>query len=237
LIAQIYNRLVASEVKVLLLDVYPADHPVTLVDAAGTAQETVVSMPLYLLSSLYVPPLSKPASMTALMDVVAHLRAPDGCPWDREQDHRTLRPYLLEEAYEVLEALDRDDAHALREELGDLLLQVALHAQIATEYGEFTIADVLAGLIEKLIYRHPHVFGDRTVQSAQEVLQNWEALKSAEKAARGKTNNKHDRLARMRYGLRGVPTRQPKHWGRCCWHWLPKPATSTLMLKPPYVKR
>ncbi len=201
LIAQIYNRLVASEVKVLLLDLYPADHPVTLVDAAGTAHESVVSMPLYqldhrddwaLLSSLYVPPLNKPASLTALMDVVAHLRAPDGCPWDREQDHRTLRPYLLEEAYEVLEALDRDDVHALREELGDLVLQVALHAQIATEYGEFTIADVLAGLIEKLIYRHPHVFGDRTVQSAQEVLQNWEALKSAEKAARGETNSNPD---------------------------------------------
>lgn len=211
LIAQVYNRLVASEVKVLLLDVYPADHPVTLVDAAGTTHETVVTMPLYqldhredwaLLSSLYVPPLSKPASMTALMDVVAHLRAPDGCPWDREQDHQTLRPYLLEEAYEVLEALDNDDAHALREELGDLLLQVALHAQIAAEYGEFTMADVLAGLIEKLIYRHPHVFGDRTVNSSQEVLQNWEALKQQEKVARGETNTAAD-------PFEGVPVALP----------------------------
>src|SRR4030042_4163428 len=113
--------------------------------------------------------------------IVARLRAPDGCPWDREQTHASLRKYLLEECYEVLEALDEGDTQKLLEELGDLLLQIALHAQIATEAGEFSMGDVLRGINAKLIHRHPHVFGDVKVADAREVEHNWEALKREER--------------------------------------------------------
>ncbi len=113
--------------------------------------------------------------------IVAQLRAPDGCPWDREQTHASLKKYLLEECYEVLEALDEGDTDRLCEELGDLLLQIALHAQIAAEAGEFSMGDVLRGINAKLIHRHPHVFGDVQVADAREVEHNWEALKREER--------------------------------------------------------
>jgi len=116
-----------------------------------------------------------------LEQIVARLRAPDGCPWDREQTHASLKKYLLEECYEVLEALDEGDTQKLCEELGDLLLQIALHAQIATEAGEFSMGDVLRGINAKLIHRHPHVFGDVKVADAREVEHNWEALKREER--------------------------------------------------------
>jgi len=120
-----------------------------------------------------------------LAAVVAALRAPDGCPWDREQTHASLRPYLLEETYEVLAALDDGDGAALREELGDLLLQIVLHAQIATETGAFDLADVAEEITAKLVRRHPHVFGDAKAHTAHEVRARWEALKQEERAARG----------------------------------------------------
>lgn len=130
-----------------------------------------------------------PAGIPAVFEIVRRLRAPDGCPWDREQTHRSLRPYLLEEAYEVLETLDRgDDDEHLREELGDLLLQVAMHAAIAEEEGRFTAADVSEGEAAKMVSRHPHVFGDVQVSSAEEVLRNWEANKAADAAANGKAD-------------------------------------------------
>ena len=113
--------------------------------------------------------------------IVARLRAPDGCPWDLEQTHASLKRYLLEECYEVLEALDEGDAEKLCEELGDLLLQIALHAQIAAEAGEFQMNDVLGSINAKLIHRHPHVFGDVKVADAREVEHNWEALKREER--------------------------------------------------------
>jgi tetrapyrrole methylase family protein/MazG family protein len=115
---------------------------------------------------------------------VAHLRAPDGCPWDREQTHESLRAGLLEEAYESVTAIDRGDTEALREELGDLLLQVLLQTQIATEAGEFKMPDVIAGIDSKLKHRHPHVWGGRSVEDTQEVLHNWEELKREEKGRR-----------------------------------------------------
>lgn len=120
-----------------------------------------------------------------LIRLQARLRAPDGCPWDREQTHRTLGRHLLEETHELLEAIDVDDPDAIREELGDLLLQVTFHAQIAAEEGRFDIDDVAQGLVEKLVRRHPHVFGDVHVSGAQEVLVNWERLKAEEKGERG----------------------------------------------------
>lgn len=123
----------------------------------------------------------------ALVEVMARLRAPNGCPWDREQNHQTLKPYLLEEAYEVLQAIDEGDDAELRNELGDVLLQVVFHAQIAAEERRFDIYDVVETLREKLVRRHPHVFGDVAVQDARTVTRNWEVIKAQEKAAAGKT--------------------------------------------------
>ncbi|HEX9028923.1 MAG TPA: MazG family protein, partial [Anaerolineales bacterium] len=194
-IAQLHSQAVASEVKLTLTAVYPDEHPVRLVHAAGTSQELVEALPLFeidrsphigLLTALYLPPLAKETSFEAFQELVAHLRAPNGCPWDREQTHQTLRSDLLEETYEVLDALDRDDPLAMQEEFGDLLLNILLHAQIAEEYGEFKMADMLKGIHTKLVYRHPHVFGDTQIKDAQGVLQNWERLKAAERAANGK---------------------------------------------------
>jgi MazG family protein len=115
-----------------------------------------------------------------LIRVQARLREPDGCPWDREQTHQTLARHLLEETHELLEALDADDDVAIRDELGDLLLQATFHAQIASDEGRWDIDDVAEGLVRKLIHRHPHVFGDVTVADAGEVLVNWEQLKADE---------------------------------------------------------
>jgi tetrapyrrole methylase family protein/MazG family protein len=133
------------------------------------------------LSSLYLLPLARPGSMSTYQNVVGRLRAPDGCPWDREQTHESLRSSLLEETYEVLAALDSGDMQELKEELGDLLLQVLFHAQIATEDGDFRLIDSVGYAIEKLIRRHPHVFGDVQAHDAQAVLLNWEQIKREER--------------------------------------------------------
>ncbi len=121
------------------------------------------------------------SQFSSLVEIIARLRAPDGCPWDRQQTHASLREFLLEECYEALEALDEGDADKLCQELGDLLLQIVLQAQIAREAGEFEMADVLTAINAKLIHRHPHVFGETKVESAEEVAHNWEALKQAER--------------------------------------------------------
>ena len=119
-----------------------------------------------------------------LLEITRLLRAPGGCPWDREQTHDSIRRNFLEETYEVLDALDRDDPHAMCEELGDILMQVALHAQIEAEQGRFTMEDVVDGVSQKLVYRHPHVFGAARADTTEEVLTNWEALKRTEKGQR-----------------------------------------------------
>ncbi len=197
LIAQLHSKAVANEVKLTLMETYPNDHPVRLVHAAGTPQQLVEDLPLYaidqsqsigLLTSLYLPPLEIGTSFEAFQEIIAHLRAPDGCPWDKEQDHQTLRANLLEETYEALAALDADDPAHMREEFGDLLLQITLHAQIANEYGEFNINQVLKGIYDKIVRRHPHVFGDWKVDGVENVLQNWEKLKAAERAEDHKEN-------------------------------------------------
>ncbi len=194
-VAQMYARHVASNVKLTLMYHYPDTHPVYLVHRAGLPEETVRQVPLYeldrdpdigLLTTLYVPPLDHESAFESFQEVVARLRAPDGCPWDRKQTHKSLRPYLLEETYEVLDALDRDDPQALMEELGDLLLQILMHTQIATEEGEFTMPDVLRHIHRKMVRRHPHVFGDVQVRDADEVLRNWEQIKKQEEKAQGR---------------------------------------------------
>lgn len=192
-IAQVYSRAVASDLKLVLMNQYPDEHSVALVDAAGTAAEWVAWMHLYEidrqdatpLTSLYIPPLPPVSSFEGLQQTIARLRAPDGCPWDREQTHQSLRANLLEETYEVLAALDADDADALREELGDLLLQIVLHTQIAVEEGEFFMSEVIAGIDAKLKHRHPHVWGDVQVGSSAEVTVNWEAIKRRDREANG----------------------------------------------------
>src|SRR5438552_794287 len=116
-----------------------------------------------------------------LVAVQARLRAPKGCPWDREQTHQTLRTYLLEEAYEVLEALDAGNDAKFAEEMGDLLLQIVFHSQIAQEEGRFTVADVIREIHDKMIRRHPHVFGEARARNSAEVLRNWEQIKAEER--------------------------------------------------------
>ena len=190
IIAQIYDRQTAAEVKLTLMTAYPDDHPVRLVHTAGTVAELVEDLPLHaidhsphlgLLSSLYVSPLSQYASFEAFQEIIARLRAPDGCPWDREQTHLSLRPFLLEEAYEALDALDREDLTDLAEELGDLILQIVLHAQIASEAGDFNIHQVLEGIATKLVRRHPHVFAEVDVVGISGVTRNWEVIKAEER--------------------------------------------------------
>ena len=199
LIAQVYNRRLASAVKLVLGECYPDEWSVRLVRAAGNdGDEQVSEMPLYELdrnnfanhlSTLYVPPVEV---MTALRlpETLRYItyrlrREPDGCPWDRQQTHQSLTRFVLEETYEVIEALEENNMEKLAEELGDLLLQVYLHAEIARQEGDFSIGDVFEHVNAKLIRRHPHVFGEIEVSGAGQVVQNWEAIKRQERAAAG----------------------------------------------------
>jgi tetrapyrrole methylase family protein/MazG family protein len=186
--------MVAAEVKLTLMNQYPDNHPVQLIHAAGTSEAEIESLRLHQIdqsvkignmTTLHVPKLPRESAFESFQETVAHLRAPDGCPWDRKQTHKTLRAHLLEESYEALQAIDAEDMTALVEELGDLLLQIVLHAQIATEEGDFTMADVIASIQEKIVRRHPHVFGDVEVADVDHVLHGWEALKAAEREGEG----------------------------------------------------
>jgi tetrapyrrole methylase family protein/MazG family protein len=192
LISQIYDRDAATSLKLRLLDVYPGDHAVTVLSALGSAQEQVKPTtlaeldraPFGHLDALYLPalaPIDDVRRFDGLAYIIQRLHAADGCPWDREQTHATLRPHLLEESYEALEAIDSGNPEALSEELGDVLLQVLMHAAVAERLDEFALADITEHIARKLIRRHPHVFGETTANTAEEVYQNWEALKQAEK--------------------------------------------------------
>ncbi|MGM8215704.1 nucleoside triphosphate pyrophosphohydrolase [Bacillaceae bacterium W0354] len=189
IIGQVYSQMIASNVKVTLLEDLPHDYPVSIVHAAGTDEEWVKTVPLYELDynfptsnliTLYVKPVDEQYlnhQFSTLRGVIAELRGPNGCPWDQKQTHETLRKYLIEEAYEVIDAIHEKDDEHLAEELGDVLLQVMLHSQIAEDNGYFTVDDVIKSITEKMIERHPHVFGDVNVDSAEEVTENWEAIK------------------------------------------------------------
>jgi len=190
LIVQVYNRQVAGDLKMTLMSQYPDEHPLRVVIRAGMADQIVRDIKLFELdrqqdldhlTSIYAPPLARLGSISTYQDVMARLRAPDGCPWDREQTHLSLRGSLLEETYEVLEALDAEDTDGLKEELGDLLLQILFHAQIAVEDGDFHLADTIAHSVEKLMRRHPHVFADEQINDADGVLRSWEEIKRAER--------------------------------------------------------
>ena len=201
LVGQVYNRRLASAVKLVLSEVYPDEWPVKLVRAAGVGDdETVVTLPLYELdrgtslanhlSTLYVPPVDELTALRlpeTLRYITMRLRRePDGCPWDRKQTHQSLTRYVIEETYEVVEALEENDMEKLADELGDLLLQVYLHSEIARQEGEFAISDVFEHVNAKLIRRHPHVFGETEVSGAEQVLVNWQEIKKQERIAAGR---------------------------------------------------
>jgi tetrapyrrole methylase family protein / MazG family protein len=196
LLGQVYSRDVASNVKLTLMNQYPDSFEVVLIHAAGTPDAIVERLPLHEIdhsthishmTALYVPALGNMSSFERFQEIIAHLRAPEGCPWDCKQTHESLRRYLIEEAYEVLEAIDNGDPKALSEELGDVLLQVVLHTQIAIDDGEFLMADVLRHVNDKMIRRHPHVWGDVSVSNPDQVVTNWDALKKQEQAEKGTT--------------------------------------------------
>ncbi|MCL4561629.1 MAG: nucleoside triphosphate pyrophosphohydrolase [Chloroflexi bacterium] len=188
-----------GKVKTILSNSYPSQHPLKWIVFPGGSNQKVTDLTLDTLDQqvapdgfavLVVPPLAGGTSLEAFQEIIAHLRAPDGCPWDRQQTHLSLRTHLLEETYEALEALDSGNQKDMVEEFGDLLLQIVLHAQIAYEAGEFNMADILEGVYTKIVRRHPHVFGDTQVEGVKGVLQNWEKLKAAEREQNGDDNGK-----------------------------------------------
>jgi tetrapyrrole methylase family protein/MazG family protein len=171
----------------LLRNLYPADHPV--LSLRDGPDQTIGDLDDERLrtGALLIPALedaANTASPHGLPWLVARLRAPDGCPWDREQTHLSLRRFLLEESYEVYDALEAGSTPELAEELGDLLLQIILHAHYAAEDGVFDLTDVYRGVMTKIVRRHPHVFGDVEAASVEQVVRNWEAIKAGERAAR-----------------------------------------------------
>ncbi|MEH7115157.1 nucleoside triphosphate pyrophosphohydrolase [Neobacillus niacini] len=193
-ISQVYDPFVASNIKLTLMERLPDDYEVVIVTAAGSSSERLERVPLYELdrkvtldnlTSVYIPPVQEEQIMfknfSKLREIIAVLRGPNGCPWDKEQTHESLKKYLIEETYEVIEAIDSGDIDHIIEELGDVLLQVMLHAQIGEDDGYFAIEDVIEVLSAKMIRRHPHVFGDIKAEDTKEVLRNWQEIKKQEK--------------------------------------------------------
>lgn len=199
LIGQVYDTFTASEAKLCLMERYPDDYEVIVGHALGVEnEEKIERVPLYELdrlegygnlSLIYIPANREEEiqrrSFARLHEIVGILRSPEGCPWDREQTHDSIRKNLIEETYEVLETIDEDDPDHMKEELGDLLLQIMLHSQMEEEVGTFTVYDVIQELNDKLIFRHPHVFGDKAAGNAEEALRNWDGMKAEEKRRKG----------------------------------------------------
>lgn len=192
IITQVYNNFIASEVKLRLLEGYEDDTEIIFVRAAGVeGLESIRKIPLYeldwqedidYLTSIYIPKdLGNKKDFQDLLDIIETLRNPGGCPWDREQTHESLKSAILEECYEVIDAIENEDEDALIEELGDVLLQVVFHASIGKEDGYFDIMDVIGGISNKMINRHPHVFGNEKANTSEQVLVNWDEIKKEEK--------------------------------------------------------
>ncbi|ADL11646.1 nucleoside triphosphate pyrophosphohydrolase [Acetohalobium arabaticum] len=197
-LTNISNQKAASRLQEGLLEVYPADYSIQIIEVGKdylTESRKLLLRNLDKLKevdqliNLYIPALSEKTevdldrlgSLDTLVKVVAKLRSPEGCPWDLEQTHYSLRPHLIEETYEVLESIELNDSAGLCEELGDLLLHVVFHAQLAEETGDFTIEDVISSISEKMIRRHPHVFGTKELSTSDEVIKKWEEIKATEK--------------------------------------------------------
>ncbi len=197
MINELYNCDSSATLKSKLLELYPENYPVTLVGPARMRHKSCSTTPLRLLDSsllsnpcivMYLPPY-RGYLMGDLLRIMARLRAADGCPWDRKQSNHSLRQYLVEEAYEVVGAIDANDDSALKEELGDVLLQVVFHSRIAHEENRFDFLQVIEGIVSKLIRRHPHVFGNARASNASEVRLKWEEIKLSEKS---RQNEHHD---------------------------------------------
>ncbi|WP_226530434.1 nucleoside triphosphate pyrophosphohydrolase [Metabacillus niabensis] len=197
IITQVYDQMIASEVKLTLMEQLPDHYKIKIVTAAGSSLQELKEIELYELdrettinnlTSVYIPPVTDETTLyhqfSSFRYIIAELRGPNGCPWDKEQTHQSLKKYLIEECYELLEAIDKDDIDHIIEELGDVLLQVVLHAQIGEDEGMFSIDDVIRGVAEKMVRRHPHVFGQQSVTNSDEVLANWEEIKKKEKGKR-----------------------------------------------------
>ena len=238
MITQVYSRILAGDLKIMLMEALPDDYEIYFLRNLGLPDAECRPIPLFELdhqenidhlTSVYIPPIPESSKgviffgedeededdevevMTGdqfeedfddlaegeeytdsladveiqpLVDVMRILREPGGCPWDREQDHKSIRSNFVEEVYEFLEAVDNDDAGGMCEELGDVLMQVVFHARMAEEAGKFDMQDVIDGVVDKLIRRHPHVFGDTSVKDSAEVLVNWDAIKKEEKQER-----------------------------------------------------
>jgi tetrapyrrole methylase family protein/MazG family protein len=194
LITGINSKESAAGLKVLLSSVYPSDHSIKILQDFGTGTQKAYEISLKdiehlehtdMLTAIFIPPLPQGTAFEQFQEIIAHLRAPDGCPWDREQTHLTLRKHLIEESYETLDALDTGDPGKMQEEFGDLMLQIVLNAQIASENNEFDMTDVIKGIHDKIVRRHPHVFGEVIVDGVGNVLQNWEKIKAAERVSTG----------------------------------------------------
>ncbi|KRQ86683.1 Nucleoside triphosphate pyrophosphohydrolase [Caloramator mitchellensis] len=200
-ITQVYSRFIASEIKIKLMEYYDDEQEVYVIRAAGVKDlERVEKVKLYeidrldfidYMTTLYIPPVEnkKKNSFDDLVQILDVLRSPGGCPWDREQTHDSLKRYMLEECYEIIDAIEGKDYDALCEELGDLLLQIVFHSQIAKENEYFDINDVVDGIVKKMVRRHPHVFGDKKAETADEVLDIWEKNKMKEKNVQSYTEN------------------------------------------------
>ena len=184
LLTNVVSKELALHLKHILQTTYPKEHLVYVVENGekqAVKLETITGDYFSEDACLYVPALEEGASFESFAEIVAHLRAPDGCPWDKEQTHESLRKHLLEESYEAITAIDSGDFAEMREEFGDLLLQIVLQAQIANEEGQFNVNQVIQGIHSKIIRRHPHVFGDLKLDGVQGVLANWEKLKEKER--------------------------------------------------------
>jgi len=185
LLTNINSRELALHLKDVLLTTYPGEHVIFVVEDGKMKEERLIEFsgdefPKDF--SLYIPALGEGTSFESFAEIVAHLRAPNGCPWDQEQTHESLRKHLLEESYEAITAIDSGDFTDMREEFGDLLLQVVLQSQIANEENQFNVNQVIHGIHSKIVRRHPHVFGDLKLEGVDGVLANWEKLKEKERS-------------------------------------------------------
>ena len=185
LLVDIESQDLALHIKTILLTIYPTEHEVHVIehDMAQVRKLDKLGGDEHYSENTcwFIPSLADGTSFESFAEIIAHLRAPNGCPWDREQTHETLRKHLLEESYETIAAIDSGDFNSMREEFGDLLLQVVLQAQIASEEGQFNVNQVIQGIYSKIIRRHPHVFGDLKLEGVEGVLANWEKLKEQER--------------------------------------------------------
>lgn len=192
IITQVYNPLIASEVKLKLCDIFGDESEIIYCRAVGIdSEERIVTIPLYeldmqkdidYLTSVYIPKgISSKKDLKDLVNLVDILRGKDGCPWDKEQTHDSIKKAIVEESYEVLDAINNHDYDGLVEELGDVLFQIVFHASIENEDGYFNLSDIIEGIYNKMVYRHPHVFDNKTINSTGDVLKNWDELKNKEK--------------------------------------------------------